>query len=70
MCQGVAFEDIGAGEYYPAVSLYMGAEVSVNFGPDFIYTPTGVEKVWCAKGVDEEAVLDNCIYSIGGYVCC
>jgi Set1/Ash2 histone methyltransferase complex subunit ASH2 len=27
------------GVYYPAISLYMGATVKVNFGPNFIYPP-------------------------------
>jgi len=33
--QGVAFTDIFKGTYFPAIALYMGASVSVNFGPDF-----------------------------------
>ena len=35
---GVAFH-IPEGVYYPAISLYMGASVKVNFGPHFIYQP-------------------------------
>eukprot|EP00536_Pseudo-nitzschia_multiseries_P017402 jgi/Psemu1/264258/estExt_Genewise1Plus.C_15350011 len=35
---GVAFS-IPDGVYYPAISLYMGATVKVNFGPHFIYNP-------------------------------
>lgn len=35
--QGVAFTDIFKGTYFPAIALYMGASVSVNFGPDFKY---------------------------------
>jgi len=27
------------GVYYPAISLYMGATVKVNFGPNFVYPP-------------------------------
>ncbi|CAN0521396.1 unnamed protein product, partial [Ectocarpus sp. 12 AP-2014] len=27
------------GTYFPAVSLYMGGSVRVNFGPDFVYPP-------------------------------
>eukprot|EP00041_Stephanoeca_diplocostata_P028844 m.834739 g.834739 ORF g.834739 m.834739 type:complete len:557 (+) comp23450_c0_seq5:166-1836(+) len=37
--QGVMFDNLIEGTYYPAVSLYMGARVSVNFGPDFKYPP-------------------------------
>ena len=31
--QGVAFNDVLSGEYYPAVSLYKNARVTYNFGP-------------------------------------
>ena len=31
------------GTYYPAVSLYMGANVTFNFGPKFKYPPTDLE---------------------------
>lgn len=37
--QGTAFTDVLGGTYYPAASMYMGAEVKFNFGPDFKYTP-------------------------------
>lgn len=39
--QGVAYSgaDIPAGIYFPAVSLYMKANVRVNFGPSFIKRP-------------------------------
>jgi len=37
--QGVAFVDIFDGTYYPAASLYMGATVRLNFGPEFKYKP-------------------------------
>jgi SPRY domain. len=33
--QGVAFQDIYAGYYYPCVSLHKNCTVSVNFGPHF-----------------------------------
>lgn len=36
---GVAFEDIPHGTYYPAISVYLGASVHVNFGPHFCYPP-------------------------------
>ena len=35
---GIAFT-VPDGMYYPAISLYMGASVQVNFGPNFIYPP-------------------------------
>lgn len=37
--QGVAFTNLMRGRYYPAVSLYMGANITCNFGPDFQYQP-------------------------------
>lgn len=38
--QGVAFQDIFEGCYYPAASLYMGGTVKFNFGPSFKYPPS------------------------------
>lgn len=40
VCQGVAFEDIYGGTYYPAVSIHKNATVSVNFGPNFKCPPS------------------------------
>ncbi|OXB75077.1 UNVERIFIED_CONTAM: hypothetical protein H355_015438 [Colinus virginianus] len=37
--QGVAFKDIFEGVYFPAISLYKGCTVSINFGPYFKYPP-------------------------------
>ena len=38
--QGRAWENqIYSGEYYPCVSMYKSASVSVNFGPKFKYPP-------------------------------
>jgi len=38
--QGIAFQDIFEGTYYPAASLYMGGTVKFNFGPTFKYPPS------------------------------
>lgn len=38
--QGVSFEDIYQGSYYPAISLHKNVTVSVNFGPTFKYPPS------------------------------
>ncbi|KAJ3163575.1 transcription factor, contains a PHD finger motif [Geranomyces michiganensis] len=38
-CLGVAFRDIPRGKYHPAISLYRGASVTLNFGPEFRYAP-------------------------------
>ncbi|KAJ7380308.1 Set1/Ash2 histone methyltransferase complex subunit ASH2 [Desmophyllum pertusum] len=43
VCQGVAWQDIYDGTYYPAVSLYKNATVTLNFGPDFQFPPTDEE---------------------------
>ncbi len=38
-CLGVAFENLLEGFYHAGVSVYMSAQVSVNFGPEFEYPP-------------------------------
>jgi len=38
-CLGVAFENLFEGFYHAGVSVYMSAQVSVNFGPEFEYPP-------------------------------
>ena len=35
--QGKAFQDVQAGIYYPAASVYMGGQVTYNFGPHFAF---------------------------------
>jgi Set1/Ash2 histone methyltransferase complex subunit ASH2 len=44
VCQGIAFQDIPGGRYYPASSMYTlpnepNCVVKFNFGPDFEYFP-------------------------------
>ncbi|XP_028655647.2 set1/Ash2 histone methyltransferase complex subunit ASH2 isoform X1 [Erpetoichthys calabaricus] len=41
--QGVAFEDLFEGLYFPAISLYKSCTVSVNFGPNFKYAPKDIK---------------------------
>eukprot|EP00918_Siedleckia_nematoides_P082590 GHVU01180998.1.p1 GENE.GHVU01180998.1~~GHVU01180998.1.p1 ORF type:complete len:465 (+),score=67.55 GHVU01180998.1:43-1437(+) len=36
---GHAFDHVNTAYYHPAVSLYMNAKVTVNFGPNFVYKP-------------------------------
>ncbi|KAJ3322952.1 Set1/Ash2 histone methyltransferase complex subunit ASH2 [Boothiomyces sp. JEL0866] len=36
---GIAFTDLYLGKYHPTVSLYKGASVTVNFGPNFAHQP-------------------------------
>lgn len=38
-CQGLAFEDIYQGAYFPAVSMFKSTTVTVNFGPNFKHPP-------------------------------
>lgn len=47
--QGTAFENIYGGAYYPAISIYKNATVSVNFGPNFKYPD--IEADFRCKGV-------------------
>uniref|UniRef100_A0A0R3X4A3 B30.2/SPRY domain-containing protein n=1 Tax=Hydatigena taeniaeformis TaxID=6205 RepID=A0A0R3X4A3_HYDTA len=53
-CLGVAFRDIYAGAYYPAISIYKSATVSVNFGPDFKYPPQEPEN-WLPMSARRES---------------
>ncbi|KAE8619499.1 hypothetical protein XENTR_v10009814 [Xenopus tropicalis] len=40
--KGLAYKDMFEGVYYPAISLYKGCTVSINFGPHFKYPPKDV----------------------------
>lgn len=40
--QGDAFVDLNKGAYYPGISIYKSATVSVNFGPNFKCPPTNI----------------------------
>jgi len=54
--QGVAFADVWAEVYYPAVSLYKGALVTFNFGPDFAFAPPGLDaRPCCELAIAEES---------------
>ncbi|XP_046870826.1 set1/Ash2 histone methyltransferase complex subunit ASH2 [Hypomesus transpacificus] len=41
--QGLAYENMFEGLYFPAISLYRGCTVSVNFGPHFKYPPKDIK---------------------------
>ncbi|XP_056635271.1 set1/Ash2 histone methyltransferase complex subunit ASH2 [Diorhabda sublineata] len=64
-CQGVAYQDIYQGSYYPTISLYKNVTVSVNFGPNFRFPPS-VDKFkyrpMSERG--EEAVSDQTLADI------
>jgi len=57
--QGVAFEDIYAGSYFPAISIHKSATVSVNFGPAFKYPEVLSEQK--AKGVSYRNSFPGCL---------
>lgn len=62
-CLGPAFKNIYSGSYYPAISIYRSATVSVNFGPCFKYPPNDI-KDWepmsarIVSAVVEQTVAD------------
>lgn len=65
VCQGVAFENLYCGTYYPAISLYKSITVRVNFGPEFEAPPTdheyrGVRK----RQLMNDEVTMNVVWSI------
>uniref|UniRef100_A0A1I7ZT62 B30.2/SPRY domain-containing protein n=1 Tax=Steinernema glaseri TaxID=37863 RepID=A0A1I7ZT62_9BILA len=47
---GVAFSDIYAGQYFPAVSIYQDAQVTCNFGPKLKYRPKGARPFYDRLG--------------------
>ncbi|KAL6424203.1 hypothetical protein ACFW04_009807 [Cataglyphis niger] len=49
--QGDAFVDLNKGAYYPGISIYKSATVSVNFGPNFKCPPTNIT----FRGMHEKA---------------
>ena len=56
VCQGVAFEDIFGGSYFPAASLYKNSTVTFNFGPELKYPPKDMEYKTMYDRVDEMAI--------------
>ncbi|KAL1432020.1 hypothetical protein MTO96_013690 [Rhipicephalus appendiculatus] len=55
-CIGTAWKDIYEGMYYPAVSLYKGCTVRLNFGPNFKYKPKDVPCMGMHESVDKVIV--------------
>ncbi|XP_031619371.1 set1/Ash2 histone methyltransferase complex subunit ASH2 isoform X1 [Contarinia nasturtii] len=64
--QGVAFENINGGAYYPAISIYKNATVSVNFGPSFKYP--NIEKKFKCKAMNERVEELICEQSLADMV--
>lgn len=50
--QGVAFEDIYQGSYYPTFSLHKNVTITANFGPNFKHMPS---KEFNWRGLNEKA---------------
>ncbi|KAF5291901.1 hypothetical protein FQR65_LT11385 [Abscondita terminalis] len=67
ICQGVAFTDIYAGNYYPAISIYKGATVVVNFGPNFKHFPS-VPDVEGIRGMNQRAEEAICEHACGDMI--
>lgn len=58
---GVAFENIHAGIYYPAVSLYKSTSVRLNFGPDFKCPPKTDKEFKGICELSEEAATQQTV---------
>lgn len=59
-CLGTAYTDVYYGSYYPTLSVYKSATVSVNFGPNFKHAPLSTEYDYrgiCHKA--EEAICEQ-----------
>lgn len=56
--QGVAWENISDGSYYPAVSLYKNATVMLNFGPNFQFPPTGLSNCRPMSDAIDQAYIE------------
>lgn len=61
--QGRAWEDdVFGGVYYPCVSLYKSATVTVNFGPDFKFPPaTNLQPCSPVSNRAYETMLECCV---------
>lgn len=62
--QGVAFEDIFEGTYYPAISIYKGAKVTVNFGPTFKCKPDKISSYQPMSNAARQAMVENTLADI------
>jgi len=64
-CYGAAFNDVFDGIYYPAISLYKNATVTINFGPDFQHPPTNMDS-W--RPMSEAASESFVSYALGDLI--
>ncbi|KAL4240199.1 Set1/Ash2 histone methyltransferase complex subunit ASH2 [Mactra antiquata] len=63
-CQGMAYEDIYEGTYYPAISLYKLAKVTVNYGPTFKYPPVMSQKYLPVSETAKLSLVENTLSDI------
>ncbi|XP_018494847.1 set1/Ash2 histone methyltransferase complex subunit ASH2 [Galendromus occidentalis] len=54
--EGVAFENLYEGTYYPAISLYKNATIKANFGPRFRFPPRGYKYRAISEAVQQNMV--------------
>ena len=59
--QGVAFENIYEGTYFPAVSIYKNATVTTNFGPRFRHQPRDQEDWRPFCQATDEAFVEHAV---------
>ncbi|XP_052776815.1 set1/Ash2 histone methyltransferase complex subunit ASH2-like [Mya arenaria] len=57
--QGVAYEDLFEGTYYPAISLYKLAKVTVNFGPSFKCQPDKIQPFQPMSETAQLSMVEN-----------
>ncbi|XP_038061625.1 set1/Ash2 histone methyltransferase complex subunit ASH2-like [Patiria miniata] len=62
--QGVAFEDIFEGTYYPSISVHKGCTVSVNFGPQFKYPPQDLEDFLPISELAHRAMVEQSLANL------
>ncbi|XP_074647250.1 set1/Ash2 histone methyltransferase complex subunit ASH2-like isoform X2 [Tubulanus polymorphus] len=62
--QGMVCDDIYEGNYYPTVSLYKNATVTMNFGPEFKFPPEGLEEYKPLSEVTSEAMIEHALADI------
>ncbi|XP_033122323.1 set1/Ash2 histone methyltransferase complex subunit ASH2-like isoform X2 [Anneissia japonica] len=62
--QGIAWEDVYEGTYYPAISTYKNAVVVANFGPHFKYPPTDVAEFEPIQNAASQSAVENTLADI------
>lgn len=63
--QGTMRSDINEGTYYPAFSMYYGASIRVNFGPEFEFPPADVSSF---RPLSDAVYVHNSILTLGDIV--